>query len=100
MDYHAKKAIWDSGHNPDAPTKKFPSEPLCVFLRRNKVTLDKGEKVRFWVQKQLVRSRFRDADILYGQQFDTIVDWEMVYTALNRVPRMFQTIIHSFWKSR
>ena len=38
---------------------------------------------------RLARSRFHTADILYGQQFDS-VDWEMVHEALNRVPRMFQ----------
>ena len=89
MDYHAKKAIWESDLNPDGPTRRFPLEPICVFLGRNKLTSDKGDALRFWVQKQLARSRFHTADILYGQQFDS-VDWEMVHEALNRVPRMFQ----------
>ena len=53
MDYHAKKAIWDTVHNPDAPTKHFPLEDLCVFLGKNKLTLDKGEKLRFWLQTQI-----------------------------------------------
>ncbi len=89
MDYHTKKAIWDTDHNPDAPTQRFPLEPLCIFLGRNKLTLDKGDMLRFWVQKQLAWSRFYEADILYGQKFDS-VDWEMVHGALHRVPRMFQ----------
>jgi hypothetical protein len=24
MDYYAKKAIWDTEHNPEAPTRRFP----------------------------------------------------------------------------
>jgi hypothetical protein len=35
MEYYAKKAIWDTDHNPEAPTRRFPLEPLCVFLGRN-----------------------------------------------------------------
>ncbi len=53
MDYCAKKAIWDTEHNPEAPTRCFPLEPLCVLLGRNKLTSDKGEKLRFWVQMQI-----------------------------------------------
>jgi hypothetical protein len=89
---YAKKAIWGSDHNPDAPTCCFPLEPLCVFLGMNKLTSDKGDMLQFWVQKQLAWSRFYEADILYGQQFDS-VDWEMVHGALNRVPRMFQICV-------
>ncbi len=51
--------------------------------------MDKGDMLQFWVQKQIARSWFYEADILYGQQFD-LVDWEMVHGALHRVPRMFQ----------
>ncbi len=64
-------------------------EPLCVFLERNKLTADKGEKLHFWVQIQIAQAQFYKADILYGQQFD-LVDWEMVHGALHWVPRMFQ----------
>jgi hypothetical protein len=53
MDYYAKKAIWDKEHNLEAPTRCFPLELLCIFLGRNKLTLDKGEKLRFWVQMQI-----------------------------------------------
>jgi hypothetical protein len=89
MDYHAKKSIWESDLNTEAPTRRFPLEPICVILGRNKLTSDKGDALRFWVQKQLARSRFHTANILYAPQFDS-VDWEMVHEALNRVPRMFQ----------
>ena len=37
MDYHAKNTIWDMDYNPGAPTKRFPLEPLCVFLGKNKL---------------------------------------------------------------
>jgi hypothetical protein len=53
MDYYAKKAIWDTEHNPEAPTRHFSLKPLYVFLGRNKLTSDKGEKLRFWVQMQI-----------------------------------------------
>ncbi len=32
MDYHAKKSIWESDLNPEAPTRRFPLEPIYVFL--------------------------------------------------------------------
>jgi hypothetical protein len=89
MDYYAKKFIWDTDHNSEAPTRCFPLKPLCIFLGRNKLTSDKGEKLCFWVQMQIVRAQFSKADILYGQQFD-LVDWEMVHRALHWVPHMFQ----------
>ena len=48
-----KKAIWDTDHNLEAPIRRFPLEPLRVFLGRNKLTSDKGEKLCFWVQMQI-----------------------------------------------
>jgi hypothetical protein len=36
MDYHAKKAIWEATPDPEAPTRRFPLEPICVFLGKNK----------------------------------------------------------------
>ncbi len=53
MDYYAKKAIWDTEHNLETPTRCFPLEPLCVLLGRNNLTLDKEEKLCFWVQMQI-----------------------------------------------
>jgi hypothetical protein len=89
MDHLAKTAIFEAAANQRDQTKRFPLEPLCVLLGNNKVTSDKGERVRFWAHRQLARGRFHDAKILFGEQFD-LVDWEMVHTALSRVPRMFQ----------
>jgi hypothetical protein len=75
--------------DPEAPTQRFPLEPICVFLGKNKLTSDKGEKLKSWVQRQQARSYFHDADIIYGPQFNTI-DWEKVHTTLCPVPHMFQ----------
>ncbi len=75
--------------DPESPTRRFPLELICVFLGKNKLTSDKGEKLKFCVQQQQARSYFHDANIDYGLQFDTI-DWEMVHTMLWGVPRMFQ----------
>ncbi len=69
--------------------KRFPLEPICVILGNNKVTSDKGERVRFWVHWQIERACFHELGILNGHQFD-LVDWTMVHTALRWVPRMFQ----------
>jgi hypothetical protein len=89
IDYHAKKAIWETTPDPEAPTRRFPLKPICVFLVKNKLTSDKGERLKFWVQQQQARSYYHNADIIYGPQIDTI-DWEMVHTMLCPVPRMFQ----------
>jgi hypothetical protein len=89
MDYHAKKAIWEMTPEPEAPTRQFPLELICVFLGKNKLTSDKGERLKFWVQRHQARAYYHNADIMYGPQFDTI-DWEVVHTALCRVPRIFQ----------
>ncbi len=89
MDYLAKKAIYEAQEPQGTPTGRFPLEPICVFLGRNKLTSNKGEKLRFWVQKQLARSRFHDASILFADKFDK-VDWEIIHFTLHRVPRMFQ----------
>ncbi len=47
MDYHTKKAIWDSGLLNNEVTRRFPQEPVCVFLGKNKLTSNKGNKLRF-----------------------------------------------------
>jgi hypothetical protein len=81
MDYHAKKAIWDTGPLNDKVTRRFPLEPVCVFLSKNKLTSNKGNKLRFWVHRKLARSAYHDIIILNVSQFDK-VDWEMVHTLL------------------
>jgi hypothetical protein len=57
---------------------------------------DKGEKLPFWVQKQLARAHYynADCDSMYGQQFES-VDWKMVHGALHQVPRSIGHPPHS-----
>ncbi len=89
MDYLAKKAIYEAQEPQGTPTRLFSFEPICVFLGRNKLTSNKGEKLQFRVHKQLAQSRFHDANILFTDKFDK-VDWEMIHIPLRRVPRMLQ----------
>ena len=89
MDYHAKRAIHEAYAPQDIPTRRFPLEPICVFLGKNKLTSDKGERLRFWAHRQMAKSHFHEKSILFAQQFD-MVDWDSIHTALRRVPRMFQ----------
>jgi hypothetical protein len=86
MDYLAKKAIHEAPPTQDAATQSFPLEPLCVFLDKNKLTSDKRERLKFWVRKQLARTRFHKGNVLHSHKFDK-VDWDMVHTAL-RVPSL------------
>ena len=89
MDYHAKRAIHEANGPQDIPTRRFPLEPICVFLGKNKLTSDKGERLRYWMHKQLAKNYFHEKSILVAHQFEK-VDWDSVHTALRRVPRMFQ----------
>ena len=70
-------------------TRRFPLEPVCVFLGKNKLTSDKGNELRFWVHRKLARLAYHNMNISDASQFDK-VDWEMVHTMLWPVPRMFQ----------
>jgi hypothetical protein len=49
--------------------------------------VDKGDKLMFWVHKQLAQTRFHKAKAIFTNQFDWI-DWEMVHMALRRIPRI------------
>ncbi len=89
MDYLAKRVIYKSQAPQEAPARRFHLEPICIFLGRSKLISDKGERLRFWVHKQLAQSRFHDASILFADQFNK-VDWDMIHIPLWRVPRMFQ----------
>ena len=89
MDYHAKTAIYEYPLTLQDRTRRLPLEPLCVMLGHDKITLDKGDRLRFWIHKQLARSSLCQCNIILSHQFDRI-DWEMVHIARRRVPRMFQ----------
>ncbi len=47
MDYLAKKAIYETHAHKEAHMRRFPLEPICVFLGRSKLTSDKGERLQF-----------------------------------------------------
>jgi hypothetical protein len=83
MDYLAKRAIYKAQAPQEAPARWFPIKPICVFLGRSKLTSDKGERLRFWVHKQLARSWFHDASILFANQFKNITEPEKVGIKLN-----------------
>jgi hypothetical protein len=89
MDYHAKKAIWDTGPADDEITQWFLLEPVCVLLGRNKLTLHKGEALSFWVNRQIARKTFHKLNVLHAHIFDK-ADWECVHSSLWHTPRMFQ----------
>jgi hypothetical protein len=89
MDYHAKRTIWDETQHQDTMTRSFLLEPICVFLGHNKLTSDKGGKLRFWAHRQQAKSCFYDAKILF-KEFK-LVDWESIHSALHSVPRIFKT---------
>ena len=88
MDYHTKRAIWETTDQQSNTARTFPLEPISIFLGKNKLTSGVGDKLRFWAQKQLAKTRFYEAKILF-EEFDS-VDWESVHTALHTVPRLFQ----------
>jgi hypothetical protein len=89
VDYHAKKAIWEVGLVDEEITLRFPLKLVCVFLGKNRLTSDKGDALRFWVNRKLVKECFHERNILYAQAFDK-VDWESIHLSLWRIPWLFQ----------
>jgi hypothetical protein len=72
MNYLIMSAIYAAPNTQSDQTKCFPLEPICVLLGNNKVTLDKGERLRFWAHKQLARARFHEAKAIFTNQFGQI----------------------------
>jgi hypothetical protein len=70
IDYHAKKAIWEAGLVDEEIIQQIPLKPVCMFLGKNKLTSDKGDALRFWVNRKLGKECFYERDILYAQAFD------------------------------
>ncbi len=89
MDYMAKKAIWDATPRKDKESNGFPLEAVRVFLGKRKLTSDKADALRFWAHRALAKENFHNLKLLFGTEFE-LVDWEMMYASLRRVPRMFQ----------
>jgi hypothetical protein len=94
MDYQAKLNIWDRDLSSEERTERFPLEPICILLGRNKLTANNCNPLRFWVNKQIARRTFFERKILFGKEFD-LVDWEIIHGALWDVPRMF-----SIWANK
>ena len=88
MDFYAKQALLNHHDPQDGPTKRFPLEPVCIYLGKNKLTSDKGDRIRFWAHRQLAKECFYESKLMF-EEFE-LVDWEMVYAALHNVPRLFQ----------
>ena len=94
MDYQAKQQIirWDADQ-PEFP-QRFPLEPICITIGKNKITADNCDGLRFWMHCLIARSTLHQRNILLTHQFD-VVDWEMVHGALWKVPRLF-----AIWASK
>jgi hypothetical protein len=65
MDFYAKQAILGKTNRQDTTTKRFPLEPICMFLGRNKLTSDKGDCLRFWAHKQVAKESFHELKIMF-----------------------------------
>ena len=94
MDYQAKLNIWDRVQPTEERTERFPLEPICILLGKNKLTANNCNSLRFWVSRQIAKATFYDRKILFGKVFDS-VDWEIIHGALWDVPRMF-----AIWASK
>ena len=81
MDFYAKHALLEESNNHNSHSKRLPLEPICIFLGKNKLTSDNGDRLRFWAHKQVAKDSFYDSKIMF-EEFD-LVDWEMVYIALH-----------------
>ena len=89
MDGKAKQEIWNIDQDNLPHQESFPLESLCVFLGKEKMSSYTGARIHFWVHKQRAEEVLRNHKILLTNQFKG-VDWEMVYSALHEMPRMFQ----------
>jgi hypothetical protein len=79
------KAVEDDG----GAQRPFPLEPLTCFAGRKKLTPESQSGMRFWIERQLAKTYLADLRVLSLAQFEQ-VDWDVVHTALESVPRMFQ----------
>ncbi len=89
MDYHAKKAIWDTSPSEPPQQCAMPLEPVCIFHERVKITANMGAYIRYITHKELAKSKFHSLKIFVRAKFD-LVDWPIVYKTLQEVPKLFQ----------
>jgi hypothetical protein len=89
MDFNAKRALLDI-QPMNLPTQHtFPLKPVCTFAGTTKITADTGQHLWYWTHRRLAKERFCQLDIMCSQKFK-LVDWEMVYSQSNSVPKLFQ----------
>ena len=60
-----------------------------MYVEEEKITMQCGMMVRFWVHKEYARKMFHKQHILFRVGLD-LVNWEAVYQVLHGVPRMLQ----------
>jgi hypothetical protein len=84
----AKQRIVADGTDGTTQGRLFPLEPIGVFIRGEKTTLETGERIRFWVHHQLDQKIYHERKISY-KQFDN-VDWVSIHHTLHDLPRLFQ----------
>jgi hypothetical protein len=89
MDFNAKRVLLDIQPMNLPSQHAFPLEPVCTFAGPTKITANTGQHLWYWAHRRLAKERFYQMDIMYSQQFE-LVDWEMVYSQLNSVSKLFQ----------
>ena len=88
-DEGAKREILSADVTELPRQRRFPLEPICCFIGKEKMTSDTGPQLRSWVHRQVARTVFDRCKVLQGDQFDAIA-WKYVQVALEEVPRCFQ----------
>ena len=89
MDYGAKCELWDLDPEYPPDQQPFPLEPICMFVREEKMTSDTASHIRFHAHRELAKAFFKEYEVLDREQFEE-VDWDNGHEALEIVPRMFQ----------
>jgi hypothetical protein len=89
MDLIAKRVLLDIQPMNEPRQHAFPLKPVCAFAGPTKLTADMGKYLRYWAHRRIAKECFYQLDIMYSQQFE-LVDWEMVHSQLNSVPKLFQ----------
>lgn len=89
VDLHAKLEIWGLEGAPPPAQEPFLLEPVSVFVGKEKMTLDTGASLRYWVHLQLARDTFFQLGVMSTHSFDEVA-WRQVYDTLHEVPCLFQ----------
>ncbi len=67
----------------------FLLEPICIFVRGEKMTSDTSKQLRFWAHCQLAHSYYSSKGIISHKQFDEI-DWSSVQGTTHELLWLFQ----------